>query len=321
MLTFLISSIRLSAVFLFGSTGEIITEKSGHLNLGIPGIMCVGAAGGYLGEALYVNSNKGNNINWFLSIFIALIFSLLFSALMGLLYSFLTVTLRSNQNITGLAITTFGVGISKFVVHMLTAKGLTEHMAKGAVMFRTLFTFYPKLGWFGELFLSYGILVYLAIIVAVITALVLKKTRVGLSLRSVGENPATADAVGINVGKYRYLATIIGSMIAGLGGLFYIMDYIGGNWEYCIDTYGWLAVALVIFTVWKPNFAIVGSLLFAGLYILPNYIGSVSTANKELIKMLPYLVTIVVLVVTSKFGSKTIQPPQSLGTNYFREDR
>ena len=181
--------------------------------------------------------------------------------------------------------------------------------------------FAQNLGNFGKLFLSHGVLVYLAIIIALITSFVLNRTRVGLNLRAVGENPATADAAGINVGTYRYTATIIGSGIAGLGGLCYIMDNLNGNWEYSIDAIGWLSIALVIFTLWRPNLGIIGSIIFGALYIVGNYIIGISFQNKELIKMLPYVVTVIVLIITSLTKSKNVQPPESLGIPYFREER
>ena len=181
--------------------------------------------------------------------------------------------------------------------------------------------FADDLGWFGEIFFSHGILIYLALAVALGSAYVLNKTRIGLNLRAVGENPATADAAGINVSRYRYAATCIGCAIAGLGGLSFIMDYLNGNWEYCIDAIGWLTIALVIFTVWKPHLAIFGSIVFGALYIASSYITGVSIANKEFFKMLPYVVTIIVLIFTSVRDKKENQPPQSLGLPYFREER
>jgi len=144
---------------------------------------------------------------------------------------------------------------------------------------------------------------------------------VGLHLRAVGENPATADAAGINVSKYRYVATCIGCAIAGLGGLAFIMDYLKGNWEYCVDTIGWLAIALVIFTVWNPTIAIFGSVAFGALYVASSYIPGVSFAGKALFKMLPYVVTLLVLIITSMRKKREHQPPQSLGLSYFREER
>lgn len=315
MLAFLVSSIRLGMAFLFGSVGETITEKSGHLNLGIPGVMCVGASCGCFAEYLYL-SKAGVNANYFLAVFIPIIATLIGGAVMGLIFSFLTVTLRANQNVTGLALTTFGVGLSDY---MIAETGAVY--SKGSRYFTMSLPFADDLGWFGELFFSHGILIYLAIIIAVVVSFLLTKTRVGLNLRAVGENPATADAAGISVSKYRYASTCIGCAIAGLGGLSFIMDYLNGNWEYCIDAIGWLAIALVIFTVWKPGLAIIGSIIFGALYIASSYITGVSFASKEIFKMLPYVVTIIVLVFTSIRDKKENQPPQSLGLPYFREER
>ncbi len=314
-ISFLHSAIRFSTVFLFGSTGETITEKSGHLNLGIPGIMCIGAIGGCIGERMYISSLSDiSQINGFLAVFIPIIFSMLFAGFLGLLYSFFTVTLRCNQNVTGLTITTFGVGLTTFLGNTLDKTGFST----AAIYFRQGFN--NSSDWFSQIFLTHGTLVYLAIIIAIFTAIVLKKTRTGLNLRAIGESPATADAAGINVTGYKYCATILGAAIAGLGGLFYIMDYVGGSWEYNIDALGWLAVALVIFSVWKPNWGILGSIIFGALYIAPYYIPS-NNAQKEIIKMLPYVVTIAVLVLTSILNRRESQPPAALGVSYFREER
>lgn len=315
MLAFLVSAIRLGMTFLLGSTGETITEKSGHLNLGTPGVMCVGASCGCFAEYLYFTA-VGRNINPILAVLIPIIATVIGGAIMGFIFCFLTVTLRVNQNVTGLALTTFGVGVSDF---MIAQTGIVY--SKGSKYFTACLPFADDLGWFGELFLSHGIFIYLAIFIALGTSFVLNRTRVGLHLRAVGENPATADAAGINVSAYRYVATCIGCGISGLGGLSFVMDYLNGNWEYCIDAIGWLAIALVIFTVWKPNLAIIGSLIFGGLYIAGSYIKNVSFEDTELIKMLPYVVTIVVLLFTSMRSKKKNQPPANLGLNYFREER
>ena len=318
MITFLISAIRLGMAFLLGSTGETITEKSGHLNLGIPGVMCVGAAFGCVAASKYTTAVGGvEHLNPFLSVFIPILATLIGGALMGLLYSFLAVTLRANQNVTGLTLTTFGVGLSSFMISRVTPSSYTI-VSK---YFTASLPFASKLGWFGQLFLSYGVMIYLAIAVALIASYVLTRTRVGLYLRAVGENPATADAAGINVSAYRYAATCTGCAIAGLGGLCFIMDYLNGNWEYCIHSIGWLAVALVIFTIWKPNVGILGSIVFGGLYIVSSYVTGISFAAKELFKMLPYAVTILVLIITSMRNKKENQPPAALGLPYFREER
>ena len=168
----------------------------------------------------------------------------------------------------------------------------------------------------------YGFLVYTAIIIALVSAFILKKTRIGLHLRAVGENPATADAAGINVTRYKYVATCIGSAIAGLGGLQYVMAYASGVWSNnAFGDRGWMAIALVIFALWKPSMAIVGSFVFGALCNANNYIQGLGTETQELFKMLPYVVTIIVLVITSMRKKREHQPPQHLGLSYFREER
>ncbi len=319
--TFLTSAISLGAIFLYGCVGEILTEKSGHLNLGIPGIMCMGTAGGCFGVSLYMGSIPDPaNPNWFLLILISVVMAAVFAALLGLIYAFLTVTLRSNQNVTGLALTIFGVGFTQFFMDNFVDK---TYFSKASTFFIKSLPFADDLGIFGDLVLSYGVLVYLAIAVALIASFVLNRTRVGLFLRAVGENPATADAAGINVTKYKYTAILTGSGIAGIGGLFYVMDFIKGSWENAstIEAMGWLAIALVIFTLWKPNLSILGSFVFGGLFIAANYIIGVSFSQMKLLKLLPYVVTIIVLIVTSILDKKENQPPAALGMSYFREDR
>ena len=320
LITFLVSAIKFGMVLLFGSTGETITEKSGHLNLGLPGIMCVGTACGCIAEAIFfdlVGGRRGMENLAFLAVLIPILATLIGGALMGLIFSFLTVTLHANQNVTGLAMTTLGVGISDFLIASVDGYKFTA----GAKFFNTSLPFADDLGAFGKLFFSYGIMIYLSIAVAIATSLVLNRTKVGLHLRAVGENPATADAAGINVTKYRYVATCTGSAIAGLGGLMFVMDYLNGNWEYVIDAIGWLCVALVIFTTWKPVFGIFCSIVFGAFYVAAEYIPGISLASKEIFKMLPFLVTIIVLIIISVKNKKENQPPASLGQSYFREER
>lgn len=308
---------------LYGSTGEIITEKSGNLNLGIPGIMYVGGAAGVMGAYFYEKSVEVPSPVW--CIIIPLLASLVGSALLALIYSFLTITLRANQNVTGLALTTFGVGFGDFFGGSLTkifGEGGNLSVKTTADYYKTTLPFADDLGAFGKIFFSYGFLVYLAIIIAFVAAWVLKKTRVGLHLRAVGENPATADAAGINVIKYKYIATCIGGAIAGLGGFYFIMDYTGGSWTNGgFGDRGWLAIALVIFALWKPNLGILGSIIFGGLYIAYAYISGLSRSASAIFNMLPYVVTIIVLIITSIRSKKENQPPQSLGLAYFREER
>ena len=328
LVAFLASSIPLAIPLLYGSTGEIITEKSGHLNLGIPGIMYVGAIGGVIGSFLYENAcaAAGVALQALPAILIPLLCCVAGSVLMGLIYSFMTVTLRVNQNVTGLALTTFGIGIGNFfggsLIKLVDSDMPSIALTKTSAFFRTALPFADQLGWFGKIFLSHDFLTYAALLVAIVASWVLTRTRVGLNLRSVGENPATADAAGINVTRYKYLATCIGAAIAGLGGLQYVMAYANGVWSNnAFGDRGWMAIALVIFALWKPNMAILGSLLFGALLNASNYIGGLGDANKKLFEMLPYVVTLLVLIITSMRKKREHQPPQSLGLSYFREER
>ena len=328
IVSFLPRAIVQGIPLLLGSTGETLTEKSGNLNLGIPGVMYVGGIGGVIGAFFYEQATAvSGNYSDALGILIPLCCSLLGSLLMGLLYCFLTVTLRANQNVTGLALTTFGVGFGNFfggsLIKLSGADVPSIVLSVTSNSFRRTLPFADKLDWFGKLFLSYGFLAYAAVLIALIAGWILKRTRVGLHLRAVGENPNTADAAGINVGRYKYVSTCVGSMIAGLGGLYYVMDYASGVWSNnAFGDRGWLAIALVIFTIWRPTVGVLASILFGGLYILHMYIPSgMNLAVKELYKMLPYVVTIIVLIFTSLRNKRESQPPASLGLPYFREER
>lgn len=323
LIAFIQQSLRLSSTLLLGSTGEIITEKSGNLNLGTPGIMAGGAISGIVGAYFYTGAVE--TVNPLLGVLITLLCGLIGSLVVTLIYCFLTITLKTNQNVTGLALTTFGVGISNFIGSLINSKmggtGIAAFPEIGKA-YRASLPFSENLGWFGDIFLSYGFMTYLAIIIALVVAFVITKTRIGLNLRAVGENPATADAAGINVDKYKYVATCLGGMISGLGGLCYVMDFAAANWQNNIlDQFGWLAVALVIFAVWRPNIAIIGSIIFGALYVIGPFLLGLSNKDQELIKILPYLVTIIVLVIISIRDKKENQPPASLGLSYFREER
>ena len=330
------SAIVFGTVIMFGALGEIITEKSGNLNLGIPGIMYFGGIAGLTSTFMYENvycANAGVEPNAALCVIMCLVASFLASALGGLIYSFLTISLRTNQNVTGLTLTILGSGVGNFFggslnklaggvgqVSVAVTSQAFRNYSLSLVNFFDGFTGKLRLG---TLLFSYGFLTYVAIILAVAIWFFLSKTRTGLSLRAIGENTATADAAGINVTKYKYLATCIGSMIAGLGGLYYVMDYACGVWSNNAFRHrGWLAIALVIFTIWRPNVSVLASILFGGFYILYIFIPTgTNLAIKELYKMLPYVVTLVVLIIVSLRKKREDQPPASLGLSYFREER
>ncbi len=325
LIAWIMRAIPFGTIIMYGAMGEIVTEKSGNLNLGVPGIMYLGGFAGFASAYLY--ENTAANPNMVFCVVLALVCAFIASMLGGLIYSFLTITLRANQNVTGLALTTFGMGVANFFgVYILDGRTATQSLVYKT--FQTRIPVLSKIGVIGQTVFGYGFMVYAAIVLAIVLHHILTRTRVGLNLRAIGESPATADAAGVSVMKYKYLATCLGAGISGLGGLYYVLDYNQGIWATTgqIEALGWLAVALVIFTTWKPLNAIWGSYLFGMLYwlyqFLPTLLGiAVPNYVTDLIQMFPYIVTIVVLVVTSLRKKREDQPPASLGLAYFREER
>ena len=318
------TAVRFGTVIMFGAMGEVLTEKSGQLNLGVPGIMYLGGICGLIGAFMYELGTP--TPNGAVGMLIALVCALLASALGGLIYSFITITLRANQNVTGLTLTIFGSGIANFFGGSLNkmAGGVGQiSVAVTSRAFRWTQSLTDGLGVVDKLLFNFGFMAYFAILMAIFLGWLLNRTSVGLNLRAVGENPATADAAGINVTKYKYVATCAGAAISGLGGLYYVMDYINGTWanDGNIEALGWLAVALVIFATWKPVRSIWGAYLFGALYWLYNFIPGLNRSSQEIFKMLPYAVTIVVLVSVSLRHKREDQPPMHLGLPYFREER
>ncbi len=318
------AAVVFGTVIMYGAMGEILTEKSGNLNLGVPGIMYLGGIAGLTGAFFY--ELGAANPNPFLCVVIALVCAFAAAMLGGLIYSFLTISLRANQNVTGLTLTIFAGGIANFFGGSLNklAGGVGQiSVAVTSGAFRWTQHLTDGMGAVDDLFFNYGFMVYTAIALAIFLNWFISKTSIGLNLRAVGENPATADAAGISVTKYKYLATCLGAGISGLGGLYYVMDYTKGTWanDGGIEALGWLAVALVIFATWKPVRSIWGAYLFGILYWLYFYIPGLNRSSQEIFKMLPYLVTIVVLIVVSLRHRKEDQPPASLGLSYFREER
>ena len=323
IITFIQKAIMQAIGILFGSMGEIVTEKSGNLNLGIPGLMYMGGIAGLLG-AFFYESAVAVPVP-FVGMLISLAAAILCSAFGAFIYSFLTISLRANQNVVGLALTTFGIGFGNFFGGSISklAGGVGQvSVATTAKAYQACIPVLSKIPVIGQLVFSYGFLTYFAIILAFAVSFILLKTRIGLNLRAVGENPGAADAAAINIEKYKYIATIAGGAIAGLGGLYFVMEYLGGTWtNNGFGDRGWLAVALVIFSLWDCRKAILGSLLFGALYILYMYIPGLSRGVQELFKMSQYLVTIIVLVITSMQQKKENQGPEKLGIAYFREER
>lgn len=307
---------------LFGTLGEILTEKSGNLNLGVEGMMFMGAVAGLAGAYFYEQMFAVPS--GIAAAAIAVVFSFLCGAFGALIYSFLTVTLRSNQNVTGLALSIFGTGFGNFFGDVLAGRSPGGYAAVGSTI-KSAFQgvkipVLSNLPYVGKLFFSYNFLVYLGLLLAILMYIFLNKTRSGLNLRAVGEDPAAADAAGINVTKYKYLATCIGGGICGIGGMYISMVICSGVWVYnCVGGTGWIAVALVIFATWSPSRALLGSLVFGGLSIMRLYIPL--GIPIQIYDIFPYLATVIVLIATGIRQSKEHSMPKSTGLNYFREER
>ena len=309
---------------LYGTAGEIMVEKSGSLNLGVEGIMAVGAIFGYI-FGCYANS---------LGVGILVAFAV--GALCGLLFAALTVSLQANQNITGLTLTTFGLGVYFFVGNGLKSvswpvMGDYANIIKGfADIPIPLLSEIPVIG---KGLFSHNILVYLGVVIAIVMWWYLNRTTMGLRLRAVGENPASADSVGINVKLMKYLHICIGCGVMGIGGYYMGLNMSGSFNSNCwIDGYGWIAVALVIFANWNPAFAIIGTFVFGFFNTLrvsgsslaaafPGVLGWLAKVPTQLYQALPFIITAIVLIVSSINKKKNSGLPASLGLNYFREDR
>ncbi len=321
-----VAAVLAGTPLLLGALGEILTEKAGNMNLGVEGMMFMGAITGLVSSYYYEQlvMSLGGTPSGLVSSLTALITSFLAGAFGALIYSFLTITLRANQNVTGLTLTIFGTGAANFFGEFFAQKAggyiAVSDVTKKAFVNLNLpgLSQIPVLG---KLLFQYNWMVYFAVVVAVIMMWFMAKSRIGLNLRAVGESPATADAAGIPIEKYKYGAAIIGGGICGIGGMYMSMVTTSGVWVHgCVGGYGWLAVALVIFATWSPARAILVSIVFGGLTVMRMYI-SIPWLPTQIYDMLPYVATILVLIFTSMHENKEHSQPASCGINYFREER
>ena len=309
---------------LYGTVGEILSEKAGNLNLGVEGMMYMGGAMG-LGAAFYYETLSGGHANGLVAVVLAVLFAFLGGAFGAFLYSFLTISLRANQNVTGLALAIFGTGAGQFIGEYMrvNAGGYVAISNELKAVFQN--SPFPQvlrdLPVVGPLVFRYNIFVYLGLAITIAMAIFLRRSRAGLCLRAVGESPATADAAGINITRYKYLATVIGGGISAIGGMVYIMTIAGCVWNHeGLAGEGWLAVALVIFCLWRPMNAVWGSVLFGALMILYLRL-PIAIIPDQLYKILPYVVTVLVLILVSIRRKREDQPPAAMGLPYFREER
>lgn len=326
LLNLAVAAVLAGTPLLLGTLGEILTEKSGNLNLGVEGMMFMGAIAGLAAPYAYEQHvlDAGGTPSGWVGALLALAASWLCGALGALIYAFLTITLRADQNVTGLTLAIFGTGFGNFFGEYLGSQA-GGYVALGDEV-KSAFSNLSIPGLYripvlGKLLFQYNWVVYFAIALALLLDWFLKKTRVGLNLRAVGEDPAAADAAGISVSRYRYAATAIGGGICGIGGMYMSMVTTSCVWVHdCVSGYGWLAVALVIFAAWSPARALLAALVFGGLTVLRLYF-HIPGIPMQIYEMLPYVATILVLVVSSVRQSRENAQPKSCGVNYFREER
>lgn len=314
-LKFLVAAVAASIPLLFGTVGEILCEKVGHLNLGVEGLMSIGACAGFM---------IGMQTDSFI---LALVAAFVAGMLAALIYAILTVTFLADQNVSGLTLTIFGIGLANFIgIYMLGSSEngtlkLPENIT--AQMREIHIAGLSDLPVIGQLVFSYSPFVYLGVILAILAGLFLKKTKMGLNVQAIGHNPAAADAAGINVTRWKYIMIVLGGGICGIGGAYCAMIINSGVWiSNNVGGLGWIAVALVIFAKWNPWLAILGSFVFGALrvlkYYMPQSIISLPTAFYD---MLPFLITAIILVISSIRKKRDLNLPGSLGVGYFREER
>lgn len=308
IISFLAAAIVAGTPLLFATVGEIITEKAGNLNLGVEGMMLMGAVVGFQ-VALYSESP-----------ILAMLAAMLAGAVGALIYAILTISLRANQVVSGLTLTIFGTGFSGFMGKKLVGKVVPAAVKD---VFNPVTV--PGLGnipVIGKIFFQHDLFVYLGYITAIFVGVYLYKTRFGLNLRAIGENPASADAASVNTTLYKYIHVLLGGALCGLAGAYLSLVYIPAWQDNVTAGRGWIAVALVIFATWNPYKAIIGSYLFGGMDIIGFRIqGTNFPISLYLIDMLPYLVTVIILVIISMKKSKENAPPKALGVPFFREER
>ena len=300
---FIAATIAAGTPILFAALGEILTERAGVLNLGLEGLMLVGGMAGFAAASRLMNPWAG------------LAAALISGAILGLIFGFLTITLRANQVVSGLALTTFGIGLSAFLGKSLLGRGLTTPFSNYSI------PFLGDIPFIGTALFQHDALVYLSFILVFFIWYIIYKTQAGLHMRSVGENPRAADTLGINITRQRYLYTIIGGALVALGGAYLSTAYVPSWLENMTAGRGWIALAVVIFSGWNPLVALAGAYLFGGVNALSLYVQAFgSRIPTHFLGMAPYLMTILVLIIATR-GRRGGAAPAALGLPYDSEEK
>lgn len=305
LISVLASTVVYAVSILYAAIGEIFSQRAGVMNLGLEGVMLMGAVSGYI-TAVHTHS-----------LALSMIVVILVGLVLGLLYSFLTITLQTNQVVSGLAMLTFGSGLSGFIGKSVT--GISANLKFEKIEIPLL----SKIPVVGEVFFNQDLLVYMMYLIIPLSIFYIYRTKYGMILRALGENPVALDVEGINVFRLRYFYVTLGSVMATVSGAYVSLAYTNFWSEGMTGGKGWIAVALVTFASWKPKLAMLGALLFGGISIIGSnmqlYLPKVPS---QFIAMLPYIATIFVLILSSgSFRKKHTDEPASLGIPYNRESR
>jgi len=312
LVSILTVTIQAGTSLVFATVGEILTERAGILNLGLEGIMIMGAVSAF---AAVFHSQ---------SLLVGLLVAMLVGALLASVHAFLTISLRTDQVVTGLALTIFGGGLSSFLGQRLGPSGAPLVGQIGPKFTKVALPLLSDIPYIGKALFNQDPMVYAMYLIVPLAWYYIYKTRPGLHLRAVGEDPATADAMGVNVTRNRYAYTILGGIFIGLGGAHLSLAYTPGWTENLTGGRGWIAIALVIFATWNPLRAVIGALLFGGVNAIQFRLQAAGTTiPAAFLGMLPYLLTIIVLVAITWWEafSKRVGAPAGLGLPYVREER
>ncbi|MDI6860600.1 MAG: ABC transporter permease [Caldisericia bacterium] len=289
---------------LLGTLGEIYTERSGVLNLGIEGLMAIGAISGF--GITYATGN----------IFLGFIFAILFGIGLSLIHAFISITLKGNQTISGLALTMFGLGVSGFWGKAYIGKSISIRIKEIEIFVLN------KIPFLGDLIFKNDIIIYTSWILTFLLWFILYKTKWGIIIRSCGENPLASDSMGVNVNLVRYISVMIGGALSGLAGAYLSLVYTPMWIEGMTGGRGWIVIALTIFSLWNPSRAVLGAYLFGGIYILQYILQLRYKISPNLLLMLPYFVTLIVLLLSAEETiKKRIGAPKFLGEPYIKEEK
>ena len=301
----LANTIKAGTILLFPTIGEIFAERSGILNLGVEGMMLIGAFFGFI--VSYSTNNP----------YLGMIVGMLAGGIAGLIHAFISITLRGNQIVSGLALTIFGSGFTTFYGQKWINMTLNNTLPHINI---PLLSQIPVIG---AIFFKQDLVVYLSYIIVVVMWFILYKTTIGLNLRAVGENAKAANAMGISVYKIRYMWTFFGGVMAGAGGAYLTIAYAPFWLDGITAGRGWIAIALVIFAMWDPIKAMFGAYLFGGINALQFQLqASGTTIPSALLNMLPYLVTFIVISISFIIvKARFVKPPKELGIPYIREEK